>query len=95
LRERKYAEAGKSKFGSQMVNHFVAGFRGMMENDETVQGVYYDMILVVFNFCWKEFIDFLLVIIEFSWAAPGIRRVGGVGVFVMSKCLQNRMPSPD
>ena len=78
-----------------MVNHFVAGFRGMMENDETVQGVYYDMILVVFNFCWKEFIDFLLVIVEFRGVEPGIRGVGRVGVFVKSKCLQNRMPSPD
>ena len=66
-----------------------------MENNETVQGVDYDMILVVFNFCRKEFIDFLLVIIEFSRVEPGIRRVGGVGVFVMSKCLQNRMASPD
>ena len=86
---------GKSKFGSQKVNHFVAGFRGMMKNNETVQGVDDDMILVVLNFCRKEFIDFLLVIIEFSRVEPGIRRVGGVGAFVMSKCLQNRMPSPN
>ena len=39
------------------MNHFVPRFRGMMENDEAVQRVDNDMILVVFNFCWKEFID--------------------------------------
>ena len=67
----------------------------MMKDNETVQGVDDDMIFVVLNFYWKEFIDILLVIIEFSRVEPGIRRIGGVGVFVMSKCLQNRMPSPN
>jgi len=42
-----------------------------------------DMILVVLNFCRKEFFDILLVIMEFSRVEPGIRRVGGVGVFVI------------
>ena len=73
----------------------MAGFRGMMKDNETVQGVDDDMILVVLNFCRKEVVDFLLVIKEFSRVEPGIRRVGGVGAFVMSKCLQNRMPSPN
>ena len=51
------------------------GFRGMMKDNETVQGVNDDMILVVLNFCRKEFVDFLLVIKEFSRVEPGIRRV--------------------
>jgi len=75
-REKVGGSTRKGKFGSQMVNHFVSGFRGMMENDEAVQRVYNDMFLVVLNFCWKEFIDFLLVIIKFRWVEPGIRRVG-------------------
>ena len=53
------------------------------------------MILVVFNFCWKEFIDFLLVITKFSGVEPRFRRVGGVGVFIKSKGFQNRMPGPN
>ena len=66
-----------------------------MKDNETVQGIDDDMILVVLNFCRKEFVDILLVIKEFGRVEPGIRRVGRVGAFVMSKCLQNRMPSPN
>ena len=63
---------GKSKFRSQKVNHFVAGFGGVMKNDETVQGVDNDMILVVLNFYGEEFIDLFLVIMEVSRVKPGI-----------------------
>jgi len=94
-REKVLGSPGKSEFGCEHVNHFVAGFRGMMENDEAVQRIYDDMILVVFNFCWKEFIDFFLVIKEFSGVEPRFRRVGGVGVFIKSKGFQNRMPGPN
>ena len=66
-----------------------------MENDQAVQRVYNDMILVIFNFSWKECVDFPLVIIKFRGVEPGIRGVGGVGVFVKPACFQNRMPSPD
>ena len=65
-----------------------------MKDNETIQGVNDDMILVVLNFCRKEFVDFLLVIKELSRVKPRIRSILRVGIFVMSKCLQNRMPSP-
>ena len=73
--EKKFGVPGKSKFGSQKVNHFVAGFGGMMKDNETIQRVNDDMILVVLNFCRKEFVDFLLVIKEFSGVEPGIRSI--------------------
>ena len=95
-REKIGGSTGKSKFGSQVMNHFVSGLRGMMENNEAVQRVYNDMILVGTHFFRrKECIDFFLVVIKFRGVEPRIRRVGGIGVFIKSKCFQNRMPSPD
>ena len=66
-----------------------------MKNNEAVQWVDTDVVLKVLNFDREEFIDFFLVILEVGRVKPGIRSVLRVGIFVLSKCLQNRMPSPN